>query len=122
GSQAISWVEASNLMSHYMTNNPFLIKNPQNPKLSVPLEGFKIKASGLDSIINYNKIGNGKKPEYVMLYLGKDIQKGYTIIAVGIDSSGYLIIPSNQQDPANAKLSSIYDKAEPCPPMCPKLH
>jgi hypothetical protein len=127
-SESISWDEAQTLMSHFKTLQPLKIElgdpRSQSGTTIIPLEGFKIKASQLLEIINNNKSGNGGQADNVMFYFGAtDPQTNFTIpdyriIAVG-EKNGSLIIPTSSAAKGDKNSSSVFDKADPCPPMCP---
>lgn len=124
GSQAISWNAALAMTDYWKQITPIKTINVKND--TVPLEGFKIKTSSLLNIINHNKQGNGEATDYVMIYFGasKPQTAGglptYNIIAVGgSNNNDRLMIPTTPPERDNANLSSIYDKADPCPPRCP---
>ncbi len=119
-SMAISWNEAVSLRNFYKENQPLKI---QSGNEQVPLEGFTIQANQLLEIISNNKIGG--KADQVMFYLGAEApERGstlpkYNLIAVGLNG-GQLMIPSNQEGRSNPSQSSVFDKANPCPPFCPE--
>lgn len=127
-SSAISWNEALALKDKYLELAPMKIEyvNPSNPntKLIKTLEAFKIKASDLIEIIQNNKSGNGYPADNVMFYMGaKAPASGYTLpsyqlIAVGMRNN-QLMIPAIGSDRNDPNKSSVYDKADPCPPFCP---
>ncbi|NOT36703.1 MAG: hypothetical protein HOP11_04945 [Saprospiraceae bacterium] len=116
------------MRNKYKTLQPLKVEfdNPNNPgtKTIQTLEAFKISASQLLAIINNNKNGGGYNADNVVFYLGaKDPEPGYTIpsyniIAVGMRNNA-LMIPITEADKADATKSSVYDKADPCPPFCP---
>ena len=96
------------------------------------LEGFRISAIDLDSIIHYNRynLNNGQRiiPDEVLFYLGQNgtfndsgqRRGNITIIAVGVKNS-QLMTPTQAPDISNKLKASIYDKAMPCPgPGCPE--
>ncbi len=102
------------------------------------LWGFRFNADDLYAIIRENKIkddnGVSIMPKEVMFFLGQDIalwkknpfssaHPNIRIIAIGVttDSMGKLqLMLPEKKDYNDAKKSSIYDKADPCPgPGCP---
>lgn len=122
-SHAISWDEAQTMRNNFKILKPLMIKDSDGKP--VALEGFKIKASQLLEIINNNKnrIGTDTADNVFIFFGASNIQStlpDYNIIAIG-EKNGSLMMPTSAADQANATKSSIYDKALPCPPMCP-LH
>jgi len=119
-STAISWDEAISLRDFYKENQPLRV---QSGNSQVPLEGFTIQAQQLLEIISNNKVGG--KADQVMFYLGAEApDRGstlpkYNLIAVGLNG-GQLMIPSSQEGRSNPSQSSVFDKANPCPPFCPE--
>lgn len=134
-SDRISWNEADALRDEYLKFKPLRVQydDPANPGTNKigDLEGFIINARQLDEIINHNKSpykgGTDSTADEVIFYLGKKGKFGIPpfdkahmhIIAAGIKSDT-LLIPSSALDQTNATKSSIFDKADPCPPNCPK--
>lgn len=121
GSHAISWNEAQTMRNNFKILKPLMINDSSGKP--VVLEGFKIKASQLLEIINNNKnrIGNDTADNVFIFFGASNIQStlpDYNIIAIG-EKNGSLMMPTTAAGQANAALSSIYDKASPCPPMCP---
>ncbi|MFZ1705276.1 MAG: hypothetical protein WAT79_13090 [Saprospiraceae bacterium] len=124
-SSAISWNEAVALKNKFKTLQPLMMEVSGNSgSEQIPLEGFKIQASQLLEIINNNKSGGGNPADFVMFYLGaQDPTSGMTLpsyhmIAVGMQGDN-LLIPTSESDKKDASKSSIFDKADPCPPFCP---
>lgn len=122
-SQAISWDEAVQMKNMFTELSPMMIDIPDGRgSKSVPLEGFKMDANQLLELINSNK--NGGKADEVMFYFGaKPSATGtgnpmFNIIAVGMKNNN-LMIPATSEGKSNPESSSIFDKADPCPPMCP---
>lgn len=122
-SEAISWNEAVQMKNMFVGLSPISIEVPdgRGNNTEVPLEGFKIQASQLLELINNNK--NGGQADEVMFYFGAKQSSSsnipsFNIIAVGIKNNA-LMIPSTAEGKANPGSSSIFDKADPCPPMCP---
>jgi len=118
-STAISWNEAVSMRTKYVARTPLKMEVSGN---QVPLEGFTIQANQLSEIISNNK--SGGNADAVMFYFGaEDPAPGstlpkYHLIAVGIKNNA-LMIPSDQRDRNDPTKSSVYDKADPCPPFCP---
>lgn len=122
-STAISWNEAVTLKNKFKNLQPLKMETTgPNGINQVPLEGFTIQAAQLLEIIQNNKAGG--QADAVMFYLGaEDPQQGFTlpkyhIIAVGVNANG-LMIPANDRDKSDPGKSSVFDKADPCPPFCP---
>lgn len=123
-SSAISWNEALALKNKYLSSNPLKIEiSGQGGTSQQPLEGFTINAAQLLEIIQANKVGG--KADEVVFYLGADdpapgfTLPRYNLIAVGKNAGG-LMIPNNDRDKSDPSKSSVFDKAEPCPPFCPE--
>lgn len=118
-STAISWNEALSMRTKYVARTPLKIESSGN---QVPLEGFTIQANQLSEIISNNK--SGGSADAVMFYFGaEDPAPGsslpkYHLIAVGIKNNT-LMIPSTERDRNDPTKSSVFDKADPCPPFCP---
>ncbi|MCC6817094.1 MAG: hypothetical protein IT267_11835 [Saprospiraceae bacterium] len=124
-SGAISWNEAMSMRNKYKELAPLKIEyNGQNGKQINTLEAFKISATNLLEIIQNNKSGNGYNADHVVFYLGaKDPTDGnslptFQLIAVGMKNN-QLMIPANVNDKNDPSKSSVFDKADPCPPFCP---
>lgn len=134
-SERISWNQADILKKEYEGFNPLKLRYEDPPGSgnfkTENLQGFKFNAMDLDEIINANKIvdpmGNPVKPDEIIFYLGKKGHFGVYpfrhanmhIIAAGM-KAGRLLIPASAADQADARKSSVFDKADPCPgPGCP---
>lgn len=124
-SERISWTDAMILRDEYQGFKPLQVRYEKTTGDTVveTLNGFVFNAADLDQIINKNIIA---KPDEVIFYLG---QKGtfkthwyegkhgnMHIIAAGIKEKQLLY---DRQYPSDATKSTIYDKADPCPPNCP---
>lgn len=123
-SSAISWNEALTLRSDFKSRSPLKIEVEEGGTIKqLPLEGFTIQANQLLEIINNNK--SGGNADAIMFYFGsQDPAPGfslprYNIIAVGV-SNNELMVPTNERDWSDPNKSSVFDKANPCPPMCPE--
>ena len=123
-STAISWNEALSLLNTYLDMQPLMIDISENGGTrQVPLQGFTLQADQLQEIISNNK--SGGNADAVMFYLGAErplpgnTTPRYNLIAVGV-KNGALMIPLNERDWDNPAKSSVYDKADPCPPFCPE--
>jgi hypothetical protein len=123
-STAISWNEALTLRNNYVENQPLMIDISENGGTrQVPLQGFTLQADQLQEIISNNK--SGGNADAVMFYLGAEnplpgsTLPRYNLIAVGI-KNGALMIPLSERDWDNPAKSSVFDKADPCPPFCPE--
>ena len=128
-SEKISWKDAQGLKKEYMDFRAMRVQymNSQNIPVYDTLEGFVIQADHLREILDTNRSEKGN-PDEVIFYFG---QKGkfsepgdgiFTpkspnmhIIALGMKGKELLI-----DDKTGGNSPSIYDKAEPCPPNCPK--
>jgi hypothetical protein len=127
-SQRISWNWARKLDSEYRAFKPLMV----NINGSVqPLRALVFNARQLDTIINHNLNPNGKDStaDDVFIYFGQqgtfDSGKYGVIhlIAVGgkYDASQRAdTLMIRRSDTSSAKSASVYDKADPCPPNCPK--
>jgi hypothetical protein len=123
-SSAISWNEALTLRNDFKSRSPLKIEVDEGGAIrQLPLEGFSIQASQLLEIINNNK--SGGNADAVTFYFGsQDPNPGfslprYNIIAVGV-SNNQMMVPANERDWSDPNKSSVFDKANPCPPMCPQ--
>lgn len=125
-SDRITWPEATQLKTEYINYKPLRVthkgQSTTDPEKTADLQGFVFDAAHLNEIINNNQSASGN-PDKVIFYLGQDGKAGglFTkhgiihIIAVGIKGDILLI-----DDKSGANLPSIFDKADPCPPFCPK--
>jgi hypothetical protein len=126
-SETISWETATKFRSDYVDFKPLYVRydDSQGRELILPLEGFVFEKAHLNEIINDNHSIYGN-PDKVAFLLGQedtfkhgsglfDPKRGnIRMIAVGIKDSKYLIDARSGMQP------SIYDKADPCPPNCPR--
>lgn len=124
-SEAISWADALSMKAKFVALQPLSIEVSNGVNTTVmPLEGFRVEAAHLLEIIQNNKMSNGQKADNVVFYFGaKDPKPGmtqpeYNLIAVG-ESRGVLMVPSDPESQQRSGSSSVFDKANPCPPMCP---
>lgn len=133
-SDRISWDDAVRYKNEYQSFPKALkvrFKDPDssgNFKIEV-LQGFRFNAKQLDSIINRNiRLAPGEIPDDVAFYFGKDGTSSsgglfsrrianIHLVAVGIKDDNLLI---DQTNTANRFASHVYDKADPCPPKCPR--
>jgi hypothetical protein len=129
-SQRISWAYAVNLENQYLAFKPLLVKFGDS---AYPLKALVFNARQLDTIINHNLNPNGRDStaDDVFICFGQDStsQNGSTrfgnihLIAVGgkydsTQGADTLMIKSNNIN--SPMVASVYDKAQPCPPTCPK--
>lgn len=123
-SDRISWKDALKMQKEYVPNRQHL-KTRVGSGDSV-LRGIVFDARQLDEIINHNRhpTGTDSTADEVIFYLGKDGESGgwlskypnMHVIAAGMKGR-YLLIDADQ---STATKSSVFDKADPCPPNCPK--
>ena len=124
-SSAISWNEALALRNDFKSRSPLKIEVEEGGSVrQLPLEGFTIQANQLMEIINSNKSGGGVADAVTFYFGSQDPAPGfslprYNIIAVGV-SNDKLMIPAIERDWNDPNRSSVFDKANPCPPMCPQ--
>jgi len=131
-SERISWDTADSLRKEYREYRPLKVRvhyqdsSDPNAEVDSILNGFKFNASDLNEIINSNlSLPVGEKADEVIFYLGKKGVSGrwpnkyatMHIIAVGVKNDS-LLFNRNQTNVKAA--SSVFDKADPCPPNCPK--
>ncbi len=132
-SARISWAYARNLDSQYLAFRPLRVRGGDS---SLPLRALVFNARQLDTIINHNLNPNGPNrkdstADDIYIYFGQDstFQSGQSrfgnihLIAVGgkydpTQNADTLMINRNNMSSATA--ASVYDKADPCPPNCPK--
>jgi hypothetical protein len=121
-SEPISWAEAQKLMTDYSNSAIMKTKYTESgtEKIEV-LKGFVFDWDDINEIVRHNH--SGIKPESIVFYLGQDgsFMDGsgkewpiINLIAVGMENMKILSEGIAGQAP------SIYDKADPCPPNCPK--
>ena len=128
-SERISWNRADKLKGEYMGFKPMNVeyKDPATGKdIVTELEGFKMDARQIDEIINHNKHtgSTDSTADEIIFYFGMDGKSGpwYSrfanlhIIAAGIKNNTLL----KNREGSNDVESSIFDKADPCPPYCPQ--
>jgi hypothetical protein len=129
-SGAISWVKAQNYMQQWDVSSPLKADDSGRAKT---LHAFSFDAKQLDTIINHNLNPNGtdSTADDVFIFFGQDstFQNGQSrfvnvhLILVGgkYDSTvGKDTLMINVKKKNSAFASSVYDKADPCPPNCPK--
>ena len=129
-SERISWQTAKNLKDEYIGFKPMNVeyKDPKTGKdIDTELEGFKMDARQMDEIINHNKHtgSTDSTADEVIFYFGMDGKAGpwYSkfpnlhIIVAGVKNN----IVLKNRDINESKASSVFDKADPCPPSinCP---
>ena len=126
-SERITWEDAVELRQEYKKYKPLQVEHKgtsgRDSETKASLEGFVFDAQQLAEIINYNR--SREAPDKVIFYFG---QKGVAdantasehgiikIIAVGMKNNKLLVNDFN-----NEGKSSVFDKADPCPPFCPEL-
>jgi hypothetical protein len=132
-SERISWTEAVSLKNEYLGFKPLMVRHARtegvpNDTVESKLQGFVFDAKQIDSIINHNVLlPQGQQADEVIIYFG---QKGsyrswflgkkrprLHIVTAGIKGGDLLI---NKQYPSDKLKANVYDKADPCPPHCPK--
>lgn len=129
-SGAISWLKAQNYMKQWDSTSPL---KSDDSGIAKTLHAFSFNAKQLDTLINHNLNPNGSDStaDDVFIFFGQDstFENGQSrfvnvhLILVGgkYDSTAgkdTLMINNNRKNSALA--SSVYDKADPCPPNCPK--
>ena len=122
-----TWQWALDRQLEYLRDKPLRVQYPnQNNELTRDdLKGFIFKATDLQEILNTNK--SGETPDEVYFFLGQDkefpdsflhglfrMSGNMRIIAVGLKDKNPLIGVDNLGQ------MSVFDKADPCPPNCPK--
>lgn len=128
-STRITWSEATAMKDEYLNFRPLRVQTPENDNhgLRQNLEGFTIKASQLQEILSSNLSGGGP-PDAVYFQFGQEGKFGddflgglfhdsgnIRLIAVGVRNG--LLLNTNTDGTTTI---SVYDKADPCPPNCPK--
>ncbi len=124
-SEDISWELATSLQSEYLEFKPLRVLYTEGgEEKKEDLRGFVFNALQLDTIINLNK--SGKTPDEVYFMFGQNgtFKEGLLgihkrgiiqLVAVGMLNKDLLITTTLP----DTKIS-VYDKADPCPPNCPK--
>jgi|GEM_PF-1963307 len=131
-SGAISWDTAKSMIAQYLkSSNPLFVDSTKK----VPLRAFVFNARQLDTVINHNlsPFGKDSSADDLYVYFGQqgtfDSGKYGKIhmIIVGAktfrDPATNALYDSLMINPArqnSASSTSVYDKADPCPPKCPK--
>ncbi|MBS1745910.1 MAG: hypothetical protein JST21_07050 [Bacteroidetes bacterium] len=133
-SERISWDDAFKLKNEYLKFKPFKVRVARTPgvpgdTVEKKLEGFVFDAKQIDTIINHNVLlPAGEQADELILYFGQagTFNSGILgikrlprlhIISAGIKDGKLLIDKNNTGDMLK---SNVYDKADPCPPNCPK--
>lgn len=129
-SGAISWNTAKNYMQQWDVSSPLKADDSGKAKT---LHAFSFNARQLDTLINHNLNPNGSDStaDDVFIFFGQDStfdkdQARYVnvhLILVGgkYDSTaGKDTLMINKSRENSALASSVFDKADPCPPNCPK--
>lgn len=111
----ISWNEAMTLRNTYTNRNP--IRVDTGGISSVVLEGFRMDAAAINEIMNNNKNGiNGNtRADQLVVYLGNEVVAGrvqWRLVAAGVQNGTLLKNPN----PTIRDQSSVFDRADPCPP------
>ncbi len=123
----ISWDSALKLQSQYLENKPLLVDYLDDASGQMKrdeLQGFRFPAAAIDEVINHNKFKGGAKAEEIIIYLGidgyskmpNDPIPNYTLFIAGILNNEIM----RNADSSNNIESSVMDRADPCPPNCPK--
>ena len=117
-SERITWETARQLRSTYINNNPIktTYQIPGGPMVTENLIGFRMDAAAINEIMNNNKNGRdgSKIADELMIYFGKEPVDGrleFRIIAAGIQKG--IILKSTSTNVLN---STVFDRADPCPP------
>ncbi|MFZ1800882.1 MAG: hypothetical protein WAU24_13530 [Chitinophagaceae bacterium] len=133
----ISEYTMDTLRKNYQTGE-YPIKKLNGTKVDT-LDGFVFTKDALKEILLHNKVKSSflssKKADAIIFYIGQDgtfqddkdpsiLRPNYKIIGIGITQQGTnsnLILPPNpNRDVKDGNITSIYDKAKPCPGMgCP---
>lgn len=124
----ISWDEAKALMDEY-DRNPLICyaQGVQGSDGQVVPKGFKLNARNINEVINNNQNGEkgNKIADELMIYFGAQQMPDGTsklqLIAVGVEKAvgqPYGVIMKNPVGSDRQK-SSVFDRADPCPPNCP---
>ena len=120
----MSWNDAEALIAEYR-RAPIMIESlgSAGDTVRTPLQGFQMDAGEIDEIINYNRNGlNGNGlADHLMIYFGATRDSTglskLQLIAVGV-KDGVLM---KNADGRESRKSSVFDKADPCPPNCPTI-
>ena len=123
-SMRITWQQALDMQTEYLRFRPLRVEYPEGDSHAnrEDLKGFVFLASDLKEILNNN--GSGEIPDKVYFQFGQEGEFGDTwfgfhhsgnirLIAVGVRNNKVLNTSSNGLP------ISVFDKADPCPPMCP---
>ncbi len=119
----ISWATAMKFKSDYLNFKPMMVvyDDGSSKRKVDKLEGFKISALAVNEILNDNKNGtNSTKADELMIYFGIE----GTTMAEGNEIPNLRIILAGIQDgkimknstATNETDSSVFDRADPCPP------
>lgn len=123
----ITWQEAKDMQREYIGHRPLRVRIPEvgaNPSKR-DLEGFSFSVADLEEIIHNNK--SDTIPDQVYFQFGQQGKFGddhffgilhdsgnMRLIAVGVSKGKRLFTPKSGTE------ISVFDKADPCPPNCPK--
>ena len=126
--ERISWDEALKLKQEYLDHKPLMVDydDTSGKPTRGPLQGFRMDAKAIDEVINYNQNSPSKsgKADQIIFYFGIDGYSEaagdkipiYNIVVAGIENGKIM------KNPASSDIdhSSVMDRADPCPPNCPK--
>lgn len=130
-SERITSGKADSLEKEYLSFKPMYVKHRgrdgNGADTIADLNGFIFSAAQLKEIIDSNHSGR-KDVDAVAFYFGKEghFRTGLNrhanlhIIAIGIKNDTLLNKGLNDPTTKAALAPSIFDKADPCPPNCPK--
>jgi hypothetical protein len=133
-SQKISWDTALSLQSQYLNFKPLWVNADTSGNMNLQkLQAFVFNARQLDTVINHNVNPNGRDSTADDVYIyfgqqGKFDSSKYGIIHLIVVGAKTVVSPSgnydtlmiNRKNMASPMAASLYDKADPCPPDCPK--
>ena len=122
-SSRITWNEALAMQTQYLGFKPLRVQFPENNSTGTRenLQGFSFNASQLNEIINGNL--SGQNPDKVYFLFGQEgvfndgllnQSANMRLTAVGVLNGNIL------KNPQTGTNISLFDKADPCPPNCPR--
>ena len=126
----ISWQYALDRQLEYLRDEPLRVRHPEldNNGTREPLKGFVFSAADLKEILNIDNTNkSGQTPDEVYFFLGQEGKFPDSFLHGLFRDSGHMRITAvgmrnktllNTNSSGGAEVS-VFDKAEPCPPMCP---
>lgn len=128
--ERLSWNEAQKRIDEYI-QDPIMVDSitEKGDTIKTALKGFSMSARAINEVINHNRNENGNEiADELMLYFCKSKDDNgvsrLQLIVVGVENEvgdKYGVIMKNDKDGNDTLKSSVFDRADPCPPNCPTI-